>query len=452
MNQLETYLRCVNLSKTICEAFGYVVKSTGTGEDPSAMLADIQNGLNTILLKIPMLPGKGLAEFQSKTAALIKACENFSNVNADGNDLCETLNEWNRARISILYIEAVNLAVQYKNRKEAAPLLEAILDDKAAAAFEPVIDYVLSEILSKRQPLRAYQLAIRAFELNNRLFGSLQPENNPLHNYVYSPVEEDHFEKCPVCHGNGMPFYCAEQICAANYIPSFSPVKLWMKCDSCGQIYTYNFPKSFLQKVDELQPEAEELGDSSYMQSRPGWLPVLGDILKKTASYTNGRKLLDVGVGGGELIAAALELGFDVEGVEISKRQVQALKALLNVEIHCTDFLEFNTTNKFDIITMGDVIEHVKDPTAAIEKANALLAENGVLWLSTPNFESGFSRIMGFRDPMWREPYHITYFCYTGLKKLLLEHGFEVLDYSISRRYNGSMEIIAKRRGAARGT
>ena len=445
MNQLETYLRCVNLSKTICEAFGYVAKNTGAGKESSPMLADIQSGLNTILLKIPSLPGKGLEEFQSKTAALLRVCENFGNSGTGENYLCEKFNEWNRARISILYIEAINLADKYKNREEAAPLLEAILDDKAAAAFKPAIDFVLSEVLSKRQPLRAYQLAIRSFELNNRLFGSLLPENNPLHNYVYSPVKEIHFEHCPVCHGNGTPFYCAKQISAMDYDPSFSPVKLWMKCDSCGQIYTYTFPESFLKKVAEPQQEDEELEDNLCMQPKPHFLPLFGDILKKTASYTSGRKLLDVGVGGGELIAAALELGFDVEGVEISKRQVQEIKKMLRVEIHCTDFLDFNSSNQFDIITMGDVIEHVKDPIAAIEKAKTLLAENGVLWLSTPNFESGFSRIMGFRDPMWCEPYHITYFCYTGLKKLLLEHGFEVLDYSISRRYNGSMEIIAKR-------
>jgi hypothetical protein len=46
---------------------------------------------------------------------------------------------------------------------------------------------------------------------------------------------------------------------------------------------------------------------------------------------------------------------------------------------------------------------------------------------------------------MWRVIEHINYFSYDSLSKLLESKGFEILDYRISRRYNDSMEIIARK-------
>ena len=95
---------------------------------------------------------------------------------------------------------------------------------------------------------------------------------------------------------------------------------------------------------------------------------------------------------------------------------------------------------------MGDVLEHVSQPTKALEKAHKLLAENGILWLSTPNYNSAFTRMLQFSDPMWNQVNHFTYFSFEGLKPILDKVGFDVKRYDISRRYNGSMELILKKR------
>lgn len=115
---------------------------------------------------------------------------------------------------------------------------------------------------------------------------------------------------------------------------------------------------------------------------------------------------------------------------------------MLNVPIWNGDFLNYSSEKKYSIITMGDVIEHVSSPEAALKNAYELLEEDGVLWLSTPNYESAFSRMLKFNDPMWCEPHHITYFSYIGLANLAEKCGFKVVDYQICSRYNGSMELI----------
>ena len=91
---------------------------------------------------------------------------------------------------------------------------------------------------------------------------------------------------------------------------------------------------------------------------------------------------------------------------------------------------------------MGDVIEHVTDPEEALRNAYKLLSGDGVLWLSTPNFESSFSRMQKFNDAMWLEPYHITYFCRDSLEALAAKCGFVIREYKVSNRYRGSMELI----------
>jgi len=92
---------------------------------------------------------------------------------------------------------------------------------------------------------------------------------------------------------------------------------------------------------------------------------------------------------------------------------------------------------------MGDVIEHVSDPVQAMEQVNSLLNDNGVIWLSTPNFEAAFSKIAGHNDPMRREVSHKNYFSRPSLFKLLEMFRLMSVDYRISSHYNGSMEVVA---------
>ncbi|MGL4790866.1 MAG: class I SAM-dependent methyltransferase, partial [Anaerotignaceae bacterium] len=161
--------------------------------------------------------------------------------------------------------------------------------------------------------------------------------------------------------------------------------------------------------------------------------------------YTTGLSMLDVGIGNGELLLIAQEMGFAVTGVEISRKEASKAIEQLDLNVVWSDFLEFEPDETFDVITMGDIIEHVSSPRLALEKAAKLLSKNGILWLSTPNYNSAFSKYKLFVDPMWNEPWHYTYFSKEVLMPYLNEYGFELLQYNVSARYNGSMELILKK-------
>lgn len=251
---------------------------------------------------------------------------------------------------------------------------------------------------------------------------------------------------CPICGGKGVPYHASLSGRMNNFDTLFLPAKLWMRCESCGNLYTRYFPTEFLKlgaKPKVLQPTPNHMVTRSVQASS---LRIWSDILNKIRAYTNGTELLEVGVGQGHLIAVAQEMGYDVTAVELIEADAQETADLLGLPVICGDFLHLDEQRKMDIITMGDVIEHLQRPTEGLKKAHALLKEGGILWLSTPNFESSFSRMMKAFDAMWCEPYHISYFSRKGLLALLEQEGFELLEYTVSNRYNGSMELLLRKR------
>lgn len=298
--------------------------------------------------------------------------------------------------------------------------------------------YFVATLLGALDPRRCYDLVMADF-------GKYPNMLDVLYNgcgYVYDPAQSHDFISniCPICGGKkAKPHFCAEQ---ADYRDNhFAPAKLWMKCESCHNLYAYNFP---------IQERAEINGHYTKKNSRTIEIrhhpSIYSNLFNNIKLHNSGTKYLEIGIGNGEMLACALEMGYQVDAVEICREDCENVSGLLKLDIKWTDFLEYSTNKKYDVIVMGDVLEHVSEPVRALEKAHSMLDENGVLWLSTPNFESAFTRLTGFSDPMWNQKNHFTYFSFNGLKPILDKIGFDVKRYDISNRYNGSMELILQKR------
>ncbi len=296
--------------------------------------------------------------------------------------------------------------------------------------------YFASTLLGASDPRRCYELIMEDFRKYPDMLDTLYNGCG----YVYDPAQShdsiNHI--CPICGGNkSEPFYCADQ--ASYKDPHFAPAKLWMKCGSCHNLYSYNFP---LQERQDINGHFTHNGTMKFLY-HPS---VYSDLFNNIKLHNSGTRYLEVGVGNGEMLACALEMGYQAEAVEICREDCENVSKHLGVDIRQADFLDFNTSKKYDVIVMKDVLEHVSDPVRALEKAYGLLAENGILWLSTPNFESAYTRMLKFSDIMWNQKNHFTYFSFSGLKPILDKIGFDVKRYDISRRYSGSMELILQKR------
>src|SRR5690554_3839634 len=102
--------------------------------------------------------------------------------------------------------------------------------------------------------------------------------------------------------------------------------------------------------------------------------------------YTNkSKKLLDVGTGTGDFLVAAQKTGWDILGIEPNKN---ALEKAREKRIAVLPTLNSVPQQKFDIITLWHVLEHLPDLDSQITNLVKLLEVNGTLIIAVPNYKS----------------------------------------------------------------
>ncbi len=287
------------------------------------------------------------------------------------------------------------------------------------------------------KPEKAYELHIKAFEENPHLAKLIIPPDHPHYNYKYKLVEEKKIINCPLCKKEGKPYWAYNMITNHNFIEAFFPIRMWYYCLDCHHIFAHNYPTQIIEILkNNIYP--------SYLQPKITWLEKLSEIVSRIKKYGAGKHWFNIGFGAGEMLLLIKEYGFEVEGIDINSKYVDNFKYGINV--YCNNFEEDDFINTYDVIIMEEVLEHFIDPKKAIKKASDMLVPNGILWISTPNFESAYSKIAKHNDPLRRVCEHINYFSYTSLSKLLVQYGFEIEDYQVSKIYHSCMEVIARKK------
>ena len=112
---------------------------------------------------------------------------------------------------------------------------------------------------------------------------------------------------------------------------------------------------------------------------------------------TAPRRWLELGLGRGARLRRISEnsesvLALDGSPEIVSRHQGQ----YPNVRIELTYFEDFETTERFQNIGMGFILEHVDDPRALLRKYRGMLAEGGSIFAAVPN-ASSLHRLLGHR-------------------------------------------------------
>jgi 2-polyprenyl-3-methyl-5-hydroxy-6-metoxy-1,4-benzoquinol methylase len=161
--------------------------------------------------------------------------------------------------------------------------------------------------------------------------------------------------------------------------------------------------------------------------------------------FKSGR-WLDVGFGNGSLLFTAEEWGFTPVGLDLRRQNVEAMQKL-GVEAHCADIADFRPRNRFEVISMADVLEHMAFPENGLTAAHRLLRPDGILFVSMPNYNCPAWRLLDAenRNPYWNALEHFHNFSRERLYSLTKQTGFSVLQYGVSERYRVCMELILRR-------
>lgn len=232
-------------------------------------------------------------------------------------------------------------------------------------------------------------------------------------------VMDDNFE-CNLCNGT-----------KASRIPfrySFKGRYLWLlECNSCGLRSIW--PRPSYNEIEEMySSDYFTQADAATHHMNDEYVKLLnaGDYaegVKEMEQIAKGGSFLEVGCATGKLLFALKNAGFTVKGIELSAFAVQYAKDNFSIDIINKPFDEKLLgvevfENEFDIVLMGDVLEHFTNPTEAMILTQKILKPGGVVIIHLPGTLNLISsklafmiyRLMGSQKTMTVPPYHLTEF------------------------------------------
>ena len=80
---------------------------------------------------------------------------------------------------------------------------------------------------------------------------------------------------------------------------------------------------------------------------------------------------------------------------------------------------------KFDLVILSEVIEHTNDPNSLIKSISNLQNKNGLIYITTPNYNSLERKIYKSIYGIFSYPEHLSYFTINSLDILLQKHGYK---------------------------
>jgi SAM-dependent methyltransferase len=196
-----------------------------------------------------------------------------------------------------------------------------------------------------------------------------------------------------------------------------------VRCGACGHMQLESFPAEV--ELSEAYGEAES-GD--YVEEEAGQRETARRLMERIERHAAPGGIVDLGCWTGFLLSVARERGWGpVLGVEPSRFAADYARSTLGLEVREESLLSVAMPPAQQAVVMADVIEHLVDPGAALDRIAAALAPGGVLLLVLPDAGSRLARAMGRR--WWSVlPTHVQYFTRRSLATLLGRHGFEVLE------------------------
>lgn len=105
-----------------------------------------------------------------------------------------------------------------------------------------------------------------------------------------------------------------------------------------------------------------------------------------------GKRLLDVGCGGGILAEAAAKAGAEVTGIDLAQASLQVAKLHALETGTSVDYQEItaealaeSAAGSFDIVSCLEMLEHVPDPASVVEACAKLAKPGAAIFFSTIN-------------------------------------------------------------------
>ncbi len=230
------------------------------------------------------------------------------------------------------------------------------------------------------------------------------------------------------------------QICKSNDLSQFLQTKDYFftdeyftlsVCNNCNFVFT--------NPVPDIESIGKYYGTEKYLSHDTNSNGILGNIYK-TVRYFNLRgkysliknfktsgQILDIGCGTGEFLNFMKQKNWETFGIE---PEVKAKEFAINnyhLDIFPEDKLNEFDKNKFDLITMWHVLEHVYDLNERLGIISDLLKNDGIFINALPIIDSPDAKKFGNYWAGLDVPRHLHHFSYESFSQLANNNGFKVI-------------------------
>jgi len=153
--------------------------------------------------------------------------------------------------------------------------------------------------------------------------------------------------------------------------------------------------------------------------------------------YDKEQTVLDIGCGSGALGAYLKSLNPQavVHGLDISPeagiRAAARLDRFACIDLDGASLPDFNT--HYDLIIVGDVLEHIKRPDVLLSSLRSLLKKNGCIIVSVPNIANYSIRLrllrgqFDYTETGIMDKTHLRFFTHKSIRSLLSACGYDII-------------------------
>ncbi len=142
--------------------------------------------------------------------------------------------------------------------------------------------------------------------------------------------------------------------------------------------YRFYYPAS-IAGDDIFYEDLQELESGYYIEERDEYRIVLDKL-------TEGEKVLEVGCGDGYFLEKLRDRGLDGEGLEFNGKAVEKCRSKgLNVDRVPIDAFAAQNLEKFDVVVLFQVLEHIYDVSPFIQHLLTCLKRGGKLIFAVPD-------------------------------------------------------------------
>ena len=230
--------------------------------------------------------------------------------------------------------------------------------------------------------------------------------------------------QCPICTGESFqPFLTCKDYTTTGEL---FPVE---QCITCGMVLTNPRPTqetagTYYQSTTYISHTSAASGIIDYIYLIFRRL-TLRWKLSLINPYLQESLLLDVGCGTGHFLKHCKQAGVAIYGVEPSpEARIIATRHNLTV----VEKLEKLPDIKFNVITLWHVLEHIYDLKGTIQELKSRLAENGIIFIAVPNWQSFDSAHYQALWAGYDVPRHVWHFSKTTMALLLKNAGLKIKD------------------------